>query len=157
AYAHIQIARLRMDHGAGRRKAVVTDGLEKDLGSSDVAGTRALQRHEPDATKGPVEQEESAAKALGKLSVPVANDPRRRATAKRRHRRGHVDEVWRQTPPLSELRIEPAVVSARQDLVESRRFIPRQGDAALVVRVEGEQLALGAKVHVVGIAKTVGD
>src|SRR5262249_15362219 len=92
ANAHVQITRLRMDHGAGRRKAVVADGLEKDLGSSDVASTRALQRHEPDAAKSPVEQEEAAAKALGKLSVPVANDPRRRATAKRRHRRSHVDE-----------------------------------------------------------------
>ena len=95
--------------------------------------------------------------ALRKGRVSIAGHAGRRTATGRENRRDHVGEVGRLPPRLRELRIHPAVVAPRPNVIEPRRFVPGQPDATFVVRIEGDRLPVRGVVEVVGVAEPVGD
>src|SRR4029079_18243280 len=106
-----------------------------------------LQRYEPDFAEGPVRDEEVATVGAWEERVAVAGDSGGRTAAGGADRRNDVGEVGGRAPRLRELRPPPAVVAARHDVVEPARLVPGQPDAALVVRIEGERLAVEVEVE----------
>src|SRR6185312_5003051 len=98
----------------------------------------------------PVGNEEVAAIAAWEKRVAVAGDAGWRAAAGGANRRHDIGEVRRLSPRLRQLRRPPAVIAAGHDVIEPARFIPRQADAALVVRIESERFAFGIEIEAVG-------
>ena len=48
-------------------------------------------------------------------------------------------------------------MAAGENVIEPAAFVPRQADAAFVVGIERDRLAVGSEIEVVRIAKAVGD
>src|SRR4051812_31756313 len=77
ADTQVQVAGPWID-GCGRRSETILAGrLQKHFFCCSVRRARLLQLDKPDPAKGPVEQEEAAAIARGKLRVPITDDPGR--------------------------------------------------------------------------------
>ena len=157
ADADVQIAGLRIDGARGRGEAVVAERFEEDVRLGSVGGALRFERGEMDFAEGPISKEEAALIFERKLVVPIAGNPGRRASAQRGDRGDDIAKVGRASPEGGVLRIEPAIMSAFDDVLESRRLIPRQADAALVVGVESEEFAVEIEIEAVGIAKAVSD
>src|SRR5262249_17780757 len=146
----VQVARLRIDSTRGRGKSVVAGRFEEDARLGGVSCALRFESGEVNLAESPVAQEEAALVFLWELVVGIAGNAGRRAAAQRGDRGHAIAEIGRPPPRERPLRVEPAVVPALDHVVKSRRLVPRQADTALVVGIEGEQVAGEVEVEAVG-------